>query len=174
MRPSVTWTVSVIQCNKHNTRGLQNMRPLFAQKMFWKYNLSLLRHHTVYWSFFMFYGIIRSYNLVIQQYFQRNLLFVNNGVILTSTSPPLSVRYMCTEVLPSCESTICVALLWFEISQPSFKPCVSIPRPAMLCYSVRGHVCKLCIHYKNFKIILAVRCTTYCYLSTCGPRTSPQ
>jgi len=28
--------------------------------------------------------------------------------------------------------------------------------------------------YTNYTVIKAVRCITYCYFSTCGPRTSPQ
>ena len=31
-------------------------------------------------------------------------------------------------------------------------------RSSSLCYATRGHICKLCIYYKNFTIIQAVRC----------------
>jgi hypothetical protein len=32
-----------------------------------------------------------------------------------------------------------------------------------------SHICKLCIYYTNYTVIYALRCTTYCYFSTCGP-----
>jgi len=39
--------------------------------------------------------------------------------------------------------------------------------------AARGHVCKICVDYKNYTITQAFRCTIY-YFSTCGARTSPQ
>ena len=44
-------------------------------------------------------------------------------------------------------------------------PRVSNPWTASLYYMGRSHICRLCIYYKNFTIIQAVRYTTYCYFS---------
>ena len=41
-------------------------------------------------------------------------------------------------------------------------PWVSKPQPARLNYATCGHICKLCIYYKNYTITLVVRYTT-CY-----------
>jgi hypothetical protein len=36
----------------------------------------------------------------------------------------------------------------------------------------RNHTCKLCTYYKNYTVFWAIRCTTYGYFFTCGPRRS--
>lgn len=49
----------------------------------------------------------------------------------------------------------------------------SSPWTTMAQYATHGHICKLCISYKNFTIIQALRYTTHCYFSTCVSHTSP-
>jgi len=49
-----------------------------------------------------------------------------------------------------------------------------LPAAHQVHYVACNHICKLCICYKYYTKIWAIRCTTYGYLSTCGPRTSPQ
>jgi len=39
--------------------------------------------------------------------------------------------------------------------------------------AVHGYICKVCTHYKNYTVIMGGRYSTYCYFSTCGPKTSP-
>jgi len=54
---------------------------------------------------------IRTFNI---------LLFVNNGFLLNSVPLPHCDIYIYTQVRPSCEFlTYHVALLWFEVGQPS-------------------------------------------------------
>ena len=53
----------------------------------------------------------------------------------------------------------------------TLKRRVSNPLPARLYYAARGYICKDCTYYKNVTVNQAVRCTTYCYFSTCGPQT---
>ena len=53
-----------------------------------------------------------------------------------------------------------------------YRSWVSNLRPARLIYAARGHICKQCIHYKNYVIIRAVRCTSY--FSRSGARTRLQ
>jgi hypothetical protein len=48
------------------------------------------------------------------------------------------------------------------------------PAALQVYYVTCNHICKSCIYYKNYTIIWAIRCTTYGYLSTCCPRTSPR
>jgi hypothetical protein len=55
-----------------------------------------------------------------------------------------------------------------------YCPWVFNPPPARLYYADRGNVCTLRVYYKNHTLIYAVRYTTYCHFSTCGPRTYPQ
>ena len=51
---------------------------------------------------------------------------------------------------------------------------VSNTRPAWLYYEASGHNYKLCIYYKNYKIIQALGCNTYCYFSRFSPVTNSQ
>jgi len=81
-------------------------------------NSSLLTQHAVNKQFFLFYRVNKAYNLVIQQFFQHNLLFANNGLLVNSFLPPPSV-YTYTHVRSTGESlTNYVALLRVEIGQP--------------------------------------------------------
>jgi hypothetical protein len=47
-------------------------------------------------------------------------------------------------------------------------------RLTRLYYAACSHICELCICYKNFTIIQAVRYTTCCYFSMCGLQSSMQ
>ena len=73
---------------RYNRSTEHNMATISAQKMFTKYNSSLLRQHTVNRSFFVLRPV--QQDLVILSYFERNVLFVNNGLLVNS-NPPLSI-----------------------------------------------------------------------------------
>jgi len=39
--------------------------------------------------------------------------------------------------------------------------------------AAHGYICKLCTYYQNYTVIMGEgRYSTYCYFSTCGPKTS--
>jgi len=72
-------------------------------------------------------------------------------------------------------------LIWEKINtfgqdlHPEFpRAWISNPRPAWLYFEARGQICKLSMRYKNVTVNYEVTRTTYCYFSTCGPRTNTQ
>ena len=75
----------------------------------------------------------KAYYLVIQQYFYRNMLFVNNGLevnrICRPPLLPLVFRDTYGRLRPSSWSlTNYVALLWAEVGQPWSKVCTVLWR----------------------------------------------
>ena len=90
--------------------------------MFTNRKSSLLRQHTVNQYLFVFTEFRTACYLVLQPYFERNLVFVSNGVLVNLPPPLPPPRYMYTQARPSGESlSNYVVLLWVDVGQPCTK-----------------------------------------------------